>query len=722
MRIMKPFVATLLLILSALAAPAAAEPVKTAHLEVELVGMTKAATPGSTFYVALRHRIAPEWHTYWRNAGDSGQETQVAWTLPEGWRADPIVWPRPERLRVAHLMNYGFSGEVLLPIPIHVPANAPVGGTANLKAAATFLVCKDVCVPEEATVSLAVPVRAEEGGLAGVRGQAVADALAAAPKPAGLKGAAAVEDGKLRLSFTGGPLQGRDFAGAYFFPYDGTVLDHAAVQAVEHGAQGVTLIATPGIGMTDGVTAPIAGVLALRDGAWEVTAEPGAPLQGAAGLGPLPNADEAGPRQGDGSGPARADLGVPLAVLFAFLGGLILNLMPCVFPVLSMKAAALGRAAHDPREARRDGLGFLAGVLATFLVLAGALIAARAAGEAVGWGFQLQSPWLTAILALLMLAVALNLSGVFEVGSSVQGVGSGLSARSGVAGAFFTGALAVVVAAPCTAPFMAGAIGFALTQNAAVALLIFLALGLGLAAPFVALSFSPALLRRLPKPGPWMERLRRYLAFPMYAAAAWMAWVFARQAGDLPLGALLGAAVLLALALQLVGQAQRLQGDGRRPVLALGSAALAMTFAAALTVWSATAPQDAVAAPGQSAKATVPSEPYSPARLAELRAQGKPVFVNFTADWCVTCKVNEGVALSSRAVADAFERTDVTYLKGDWTRRDATIANALAEHGRSGVPLYLVYGTDGGAPKVLPQLLTEGAVIDAVEEASRASE
>jgi thiol:disulfide interchange protein DsbD len=271
---------------------------------------------------------------------------------------------------------------------------------------------------------------------------------------------------------------------------------------------------------------------------------------------------------------------------------------------------------------------------------------------------------------------------------------------------------------------MAGAMGFALTQSPPVALAVFLALGLGLAAPFVGLSVSPALLRRLPRPGPWMERLRRILAFPMYAAAAWMAWVFARQMGDLPLAGLFAAAVLLALALHLFGQAQLRRAEGHRAFAALGSAAVTLILALGLTAWVAArpAPVEAGASGVTSAKATVPSEPYSPERLATLRAEGRPVFVNFTADWCVTCKVNEGVALSSQAVADAFRRSEVAYLKGDWTRRDAVIADALAAHGRSGVPLYLVYGPGEDAPRILPQLLTEGVVIDAVEEASRPAE
>jgi thiol:disulfide interchange protein DsbD len=355
----------------------------------------------------------------------------------------------------------------------------------------------------------------------------------------------------------------------------------------------------------------------------------------------------------------------------------------------------------------------LIGVLTTFLALAGALIAARAGGETVGWGFQLQSPPVIAALALLMLLVALNMSGVFHLGASAQGVGAGLAGRGGLAGAFFTGVLAVVVAAPCTAPFMAAAMGYALVQPAVTALAIFAALGLGLAAPFVLVSFTPALLRRLPRPGPWMETLQRLLAFPMYAAAGWLVWIFARQTGVSGLAELLAVLWLAALGAWLFGRAQR---SGRPFALRLGSATAALLAAAwlGLAAWGTSSD-----APGAApAAGAIVQEAYTPDRLAALRAEGRPVFVNFTADWCVTCKVNERVALSSAEVSRAFERTGVVYLKGDWTSRDPVIAAALAEHGRAGVPLYLLYAPGAAQPRILPQLLTQGAVIRALTEAA----
>jgi thiol:disulfide interchange protein DsbD len=388
--------------------------------------------------------------------------------------------------------------------------------------------------------------------------------------------------------------------------------------------------------------------------------------------------------------------------------------MPCVFPVLSLKAAALARHIEHPGAARREGLAFLVGVVATFLVLAGLLIAARAAGQAVGWGFQLQSPVVVASLALLMLLVGLNLSGLFEIGTSVQGAGTGLTTKSGLAGAFFTGALAVVVAAPCTAPFMAGAIGWAATQPPAAALLVFLFLGLGLAAPFTALSFAPGLFRKLPKPGGWMEGFRKVLAFPMYAAAAWLAWVFAVQAGTSALPFLFAAAILAAFAAWLFGVGQRAD----KPLVPRAVTAVAIVLAVPLLVLGArtAVPAAAPGAPQAEAGPGLPTEPWSPERVAALQAEGRPVFVDFTAAWCVTCQVNERTALAGKRVADAFAKTNAVYLKADWTNRNDAIAKELASHGRSGVPLYLVYGK-AGEPQVLPQLLTEGLVAAALEKA-----
>ncbi|MDE2357204.1 MAG: thioredoxin family protein, partial [Alphaproteobacteria bacterium] len=403
----------------------------------------------------------------------------------------------------------------------------------------------------------------------------------------------------------------------------------------------------------------------------------------------------------------------------AFLGGIILNLMPCVFPVLSLKAAALAGHGGEPEgasQARVQALAFLVGVVATFLGLAGALIAARAAGAAVGWGFQLQSPAIVAGLCLVMLAAALNLSGLFEIGTSLQGLGSGLAARGGLTGSFFTGVLSVAVAAPCTAPFMGPALGFALTASWPVGLAVFLALALGFAAPFTLIAFSPPLIRALPRPGAWMETFRHILAFPMYAAAAWLAWVLAQQGGPEGLARLLAAGVLLAFAAWLFGRVQSRRAAGARPLVSASAAALA-ALAALVAAFGApyAVPSEAGAA---TVEAGVPSKPWSPDAVAQLQAQGRPVLVNFTAAWCVTCQVNERVVFATPQVAAAFKASKVAYLVADWTNRDATIAKALEAQGRDGVPLYLLYDAKGDPPRVLPQLLTPDLVAHALAQAA----
>ena len=705
MSVMKQILLSLVLALAAVA-PAAAQPVNSGHITSELVADSPSIAPGATVHVALRQSIQKGWHTYWRNAGDSGEPTTLKWTLPVGWQAGPFVWATPRKILVGPLVNYGYEGEVLLPMTLTAPAGAKAGERATLKAQAAFLVCAEICVPEDATLTLTLPVAAASATPDPKWGPPIAAALAAAPKPAGLAAVFQPKAGQVALAITGQALKGADLAGAYFYPYESNVIDHAKPQAIERGPDGLTLTLTAGPAFQGGkAPAELAGVLAFGDRAYEVSATAGAPPASAAGLGPPPVK----------TGSPGADLGLATAAVFALLGGLILNLMPCVFPVLAMKAASLaghGGGAHA--EARRQGLAFGAGVLVTFLTLAGALIALKAAGSAIGWGFQLQSPPVVAVLALVILAIALNLSGVFEMGASLQGVGSGLAARHGLAGAFFTGVLAVVVAAPCTAPFMGTALGWALTQPPVAALVVFLALGIGFAAPFVAVAFAPALLDRLPRPGAWMEVFRKALAFPMYAAAAWLVWVLTLQAGATALARILAAAIVAALAAWLFGAAQRRSALGKR-TLALGASAAVLALGA---LFAAAGPGYAdVSATGAAAKAELDYEPYSPARLAELRAQGRPVLVNYTAAWCVSCQVNDRVALSTRAVADALKADNVAYLKADWTRKDADIAAELARYGRAGVPLYLVYGAGGAEARILPSILTPGIVVKALDAA-----
>ena len=691
--------------------PAAAAPVASQHAVSELVAETRGAAPGSTLWVAVVQTLDKGWHTYWRNPGDAGQATAIAWTLPDGWRAGAIAWPTPERLPVGPIMNYGYEGKVVLPVPLQIPVGARVGDTVRLQAKVDYLVCAEVCVPGDVTLDLSVPVVGARPESDPAGAAVIAAALAGTPKPQGLTATFQAHGPDLKLSIAGDAAQGPSAHDVYFFPYAEDAIDHGKPETLDRGPHGLTLTMTAGGAFAKGgAPATVAGVLAADGKAFEISAAPGAPLPGSGGLGP-PSAHAAG-----GLG-----LGLAAAIGGAFLGGLILNLMPCVFPILSMKAAALAGHAGEAGHARVQALAFLAGVLASFLALAGALEAARAAGAAVGWGFQLQSPAAVAVLSLIMLGAALNLSGLFEVGASAQGVGSGLASRGDLIGSAMTGVLAVVVAAPCTAPFMGPALGFALTQPTGVALAVFLSLGLGFAAPFTLLSLSPALIRRLPRPGAWMDVFRKALAFPMYAAAAWLVWVLAQQTGPEGLARMLAAAVLAGLAAWLFGMAQRrkLLGGGAA-VLSTGALLATATGLALVTVGAYEPPRAASAdATAAGAPGRLASRSWSPETLATLRAAHTPVFVNFTAAWCVTCQVNERVAFSAPSVEKAFARAGAVYLVADWTNRDAAIADALGKQGRIGVPLYLVYGADGGEPAVLPQLLTPATVSEAVDRAAR---
>src|SRR5580692_1749399 len=591
------------LFLCAIAGASQAQSLGPQHVKPVLAAQTQGAAPGSTLYVALIQTIDKGWHTYWRNPGDAGEPTKITWTLPAGWRAGDIVWPAPKRLPVGPLMNYGYEDQAVLATPIEVPADAKVGETAHIAAKAQMLVCADICVPQDADLTLDVPITAGGGAADPTWGAAITSALAAAPKPSGLAATYQLAGTTLKLAVAGPALAGLSGADAYFYPETPGLIDQAKPQAIDLGAQGLTFATTAGEDLKT-PPASIAGVVETADGhAFEVSAAAGPPPPQSGGLGP----------------PAQtAQLGLAAAALFAFLGGLILNLMPCVFPILSMKAASLIARPHEAGTARAQGIAFLVGVLGTFLALAGGTIALRGAGQAVGWGAQLQPDIVTAALALILLAAALDLSGVFEIGASMQGLGGGLAARADLIGGVFTGALAVVVAAPCTAPFMGPALGYALTQPAVPALAIFSALALGFAAPFTLLAFSPALLRRLPKPGAWMDVLKKALAFPMYAAAAWLVWVVAQQTDAVSLALVFAAAVLTGLTAWIFGAAQRRAASGRKAWTVFALSGLASALAVAAIAAAPYGPPPAASNASVAVAAGIPSEPWSPDRVVAL--------------------------------------------------------------------------------------------------------
>jgi len=672
---------------------------KSEQVEARLVSELEAAVPGETLRVGLEQKITPGWHTYWQNPGDVGGPTVLSWDLPEGVEAGPIQWPAPKALPYFEFVNYGYKDHVLLVSAIDVPADWPSGEPLPLRVEAEWLVCADICIPESAELSLTLPTASGPPTKHPDHAELFSETEAALPKPSPWPMGYALEEGRFRLLVEGG-FEADVIEAAHFFPKSPEIIDHAAEQSYRIGERGLVLetAAKEGAGAAlEG--GALEGVLVLTedlpDGAlrqaFEVRAEAGAVLP-----------------KGDGLAASLAGIGLLEAALLAVLGGIILNLMPCVFPVLSMKALHLVRHAGEP-GAGLQGLVYTAGVLTTFTALAGLLIALKATGAAVGWGFQLQSPIVVALLAYLIFALGLWLSGAIELGARLMGLGSGLAQKDGLAGSFFTGVLAVIVASPCTAPFMGTAMGFALTQDVATALTVFLALGLGLALPYLALSLSPALQRLMPRPGPWMERFKQALAFPMFATAAWLVWVLAQQAGDQALLLILLGFVAIALAIW----AFRLDGRIARTA---GIACLASALGLGLLPGHLPAADPERAAAGYQIGFDGPAEPFTPAYLAALRAEGRPILVNMTAAWCLTCLVNERNALSGAAFEAALARNDAAYLKGDWTRRDPVITDYLRSFDRAGVPLYVLYPATG-EPTLLPQLLTEGIVQDALSAA-----
>jgi thiol:disulfide interchange protein len=667
------------------AAAAQAEAPPPHHVQARLIAETDSVVPGEILTLGLRQIIEPGWHTYWINPGDAGEPTHIKWHLPEGFGAGAIQWPAPVRIPAGPLMNFGYSGRPLLMTQVTVPKNLKPGTQVTLSAEASWLVCEEICVPEDGQFSLTLPVSA---------GPAVPDPLWAAdfiagrealPRPFTGSAEIAIEGKTLRLTLAGAGLP-PNVTDAAFFPFAQGLIRNEAAQRLRAEPGALTLSIPAGHKAETGTA--ISGVLTVSDGA-EHRAFLVAAAPGAAGR--------------------AAGLSLPMALLFAALGGLILNLMPCVFPVLSMKALMLaghGRAA-EIREARAEGLAYGAGVVLSFIVIAALLLALRGAGAQVGWGFQFQSPGMVAAIALLFLAIGLNLLGVFEV-SLFQWAGAGQRAE-GLWGAFLTGVLAVLVASPCTAPFMATAIGIGLAAPPPVTLLLFAGLGLGMALPFVLLSASPGLVRLIPKPGPWMARLKAWLALPMGLACLWLVWVLGQQTGWPGLGLWAFGAAGLGLMLGALGRRQRAEARPRWPI---GAGLALALISVALVSFAPLRP------PAQEAGKTagLPSERYTPARLAALRAEGRPVFVNLTAAWCITCQVNEVLALSSDRVAASFRSHGVAYLKGDWTLRDPEISALLKAYGRDGVPLYLLFAPGAPRAQVLPQILTEDGVLGALAQ------
>jgi thiol:disulfide interchange protein DsbD len=645
--------------------------------------------PGRPFQLALRQQIEPGWHTYWSNLGDSGLPTTIEWTLPQDFRAGPIAWPSPKRVAYGPVVDYGYENEVLIPVSIDVPSTLATATNVVVAAHASWLVCSDTCIPEGAELRISLPVAAQAE-----RDPFWAERFAAnrahLPSPNPFPTTVTATEGSITLHVrTGDAGRLQDIA---FFPADRDVIDDDAPQAAAVGPEGLTLT----LARDTGESPPLVlnGLLVFRDSAALAEAGP----QAIAISSPIEQtlANAAG------------GLGFVWAVVLAIAGGLLLNLMPCVLPVLSIKAFGLAQHAHSaPREVRIQGMAYTAGVLVSFAAIAAALLGIRAAGTEIGWGFQLQSPLFVAVMIYVLFAVGLNLSGVFSLGERFAGIAGEFSLRAHYSGSFLTGTLATLVATPCTAPFMAAALGYAITQPWYRSFAVFEAVGLGLAFPYLVIALSPGLRRFL---------LKQFLAFPIYGTAVWLSFVLAQEAGELAATAALAGLVLIAFAAWLYEGVRLSEHQWRR--WGLGTSALSLITAfALLPLTDADRPSSAAAI---EEPAGLSWQPFSTGKIEELQAQNRPVFVDFTADWCITCKLNERVALADRAVVEEFAHNGVAGLRADWTRQDPGITRMLEANGRAGVPLYLFYPRPGAEgerrpPIILSQILTAEAILREIQ-------
>ncbi len=673
-------------------------PVRAPHLSVALVSSRDGIHPGGDLQAGLYFKLDQGWHVYWSNAGDSGEPPSVKWTLPEGLTADAMQFPAPKRLPLGPLMDYGYEDEVVFPILLHAdPSLKP--GKVEASAKANWLVCREVCIPGKAELTLplsidsaATPENEVAQGLIQSWQQKLPQPLPAATPMAWFSPTA--------KGFRVTLLTGSRESAAQFFPYDEGQINNAAKQEFKPLKQGIQIDLQKDESLKT-TPATLHGLVAFPDGrAYDVQFQQGT----------VPGETEA----------STSAAQVLRIASLAFLGGIILNLMPCVFPVLFIKGLALVQSSGEERgRMRAHGLVYALGIVASFWAVVAVLLALRAGGRQFGWGFQFQSPEFVAAMALLLFFLALSLAGMFEIGLTLTSAGSGLASKQGYAGSFFTGVLAMVVATPCTAPFMGAAIGFALAQSALVTFAIFTALALGLAAPYLLLSFNPAWTRLLPRPGAWMEVLKQATAVPIFATVIWLVWLFAQSAGVNALLGLLGGFLLLAIAGWVLG---RWPTKG----FAAAIAALVAVLAVALPIFAAEkygAAPEAIANPVSATKGPKSWEPFTPALVEGYRTQGKPVFIDFTASWCLSCQVNEKVVLDRDDVQKRLHDSGIALIRADWTRHDEVIAQTLAGLGRSGVPTYVLYsGVAGEPPTILPEVLTPGIVFDALDRLKQAKQ
>ncbi len=681
------------------AAFAASSSADAEHLHVQLIVPAAQLNRGASSNAGLYFKLEPGWHVYWQNAGDSGEPPQIKWTLPAGITAGALQFPAPKRLPLGPLMDFGYENEVLFPFSLDVASLANPGDVA-LNAKVNWLVCREVCIPGKAELEAdrvipGAPVQAAEVS----QDKEIYDRLVG-QLPESLP---STDSAVFQATATGFRLAvstGQRETQAEFFPEDQNIIDNPAPQTVTPTATGFILDLKKDAGLT-AIPAKLDGVIELSDSRnYEIAALPGIVAVPA---------------------PAQAFSLAAMARIagLAFLGGLLLNLMPCVFPVLFLKGLALVNSGNEEKhKLRAHGFVYTAGILVSFWALVALLLGLRAAGATLGWGFQFQSPVFLSLMAALLFFLGLSLAGQFEIGLTLTSAGGSLAAKQGYAGSFFTGVLAVVVATPCTAPFMGAAIGYALAQPAAVTFAVFTALALGLAAPYVALTLQPAWTRLLPRPGAWMDILKQAVSVPIFGTVIWLAWVIAGAYGAGLLLTLLSEFLMVAIAGWFLGRWPAKRWSTAVAVLTL-LVVVAACFVAPRELSGAPS-----SAPGASSSGSTTSsgawQPWSAEAVQRALAAGQPVFVDFTASRCLSCQVNERVALDRPEVAQAFASANVALFRADWTREDPAITQALASLGRSGVPVYALYTPGQSAPQLLPQVLTPGIVTDAMSGLPRA--
>ena len=695
------FLACLALSTGAMAQNSVQNTFTTEQVQAELMAHAPdGVDPGKTVWVGLQLRHQPDWHTYWKNSGDSGLATNLSWTLPAGVLAGEIAWPLPVKIPIGNLANYGYDNTVLLPVPLTITPDfkpSVLNPELEVKLKASWLVCKIECVPQDGEFVLRVPVR----GSTAIHGATFDAAFRAQPQALPQAGSIAIEDRTLKVSVIGLPasLQGQTLE---FFPETPEIIETAAKWT--QSWQGAVWTATvPMAKHRSGDPATMPLVLAAQLGNERVGFVTQAKVTGTWPVMAAPSATGTTAPANQPTAPASLPSSLWLALLGALLGGMILNLMPCVFPVLAIKVVGFARHGSHPRRQRVGGLAYSAGVVLSFIALGALMLLLRGAGEQLGWGFQLQSPAVVAALAALFTVIGLNLAGVFEFGQFVPSRVALLEAKNPSVDAFLSGILAVVIASPCTAPFMGASLGVALALPPLQALTIFATLGIGMALPYLAASWSPALARMLPRPGAWMATFRHAMAFPMFATVVWLVWVLGQQSG------INGAASLLALllSLALVIWALALRGSSRLVMTTLGMAVFVLLSAS--IGQNVTKPLEITSNPASSAL----WQPWAPGKVDQALAGGAPVFVDFTAAWCVTCQYNKSTTLASTELLADFASRNVTLLRADWTRRDPAITAALAQLGRNGVPVYVLYKT-GQAPVVLSEILSVAEVRSAL--------